>query len=149
MGSQAHSVFATRDPVVANSFANDPDILPFCGFPEGTTRVDVSDRIADPDILFVTDGDGAMICFNETSAGWEFHSMFRRSCRGRKAVTAALAMFDWLVANTTARTLLGTCPIENRAVRWFCRALGMRSKGLSVDPHLGTVELFEKDLVCL
>lgn len=142
-------VFATQDADLANSFANDPDILPFCGFPEGTTHVDVSDRIADPDILFVTDGAGAMICFNQTVDGWEFHSMFRRSCRGRKAISAALAMFDWLVANAGARTLLGTCPTNNLPVRWFCRQLGMTSLGISQDKQLGPIEQFRKELTCL
>ena len=145
----AAPIFATRDPALANSFANDPDILPWCGFPAGTTSVDVSSRIADPDILFLTDGAGAMICFNQTTRGWEFHSMFRRSCRGRKAIVGALAMFDWLVHNTSARTLLGTCPVENRAVRWFCRQLGMVSTGIHQDGQFGPVELFRKDLICL
>lgn len=142
------AVFPTRDAALANSFANDPDILPFCGFPAGTTSIDVSSRIADPDILFVTDGDGAMICFNETPQGWEFHSMFRRSCRGRKAINAALAMFDWLAASAGARVLLGTCPVDNRAVRWFCRMLGMTSLGVADRDGLGAVELFRKELAC-
>jgi hypothetical protein len=143
------AVFATRDPILANSFANDPDILPFCGFPEGTTRVDVSDRISDPDILFVTDGNSAMICFNQTVEGWEFHSMFRRTCRGRKAIVAAQAMFAWLVRAVGPVTLLGTCPIENRAVRWFCRQLGMSSTGITTSPQFGRVETFRKDITCL
>lgn len=142
------TVFATRDAALANSFANDPDILPYCGFPEGTQSVDVSDRIADPDILFVTDGDGAMICFNETPEGWEFHSMFRRSCRGKSAINAALSMFDWLADAKGARHLIGTCPVDNRAVRWFCRQLGMASSGISESPAFGPVEIFTKELTC-
>ena len=143
------TVFATRDPKLANSFANDPDILPFCGFPEGTTHVDVSDRISDSDILFVTDGDAAMICFNQTPEGWEFHSMFRRSCRGGKAIEAASAMFAWLAAKVGAFTLIGVCPIQNRPVRWFCRKLGMASTGVSISDQFGTIETFRKDITCL
>jgi len=142
-------VYATRDAALANSFANDPDILPHCGFPEGTRLVDVTDRIVDPDIFFVTDGDSAMICFNRVDDGWEFHSMFRRACRGRKAINAALAMFDWLAATTGARVLHGTCPIENRAVRWFCRQLGMTSLGITQNDQFGPVEHFRKELTCL
>ncbi|WP_010161393.1 hypothetical protein [Sphingomonas sp. PAMC 26617] len=142
-------MFATRDPLLINSFANDPDILPFCGFPAGTAQVDMRSKIANPAIVFVTDGDGAMICFDHTASGWEFHSMFRRSCRGRKAITAALAMFDWLVRATGARFLLGTCPIENQRVRWFCRQLGMTSLGITHSDQFGSVERFRKELVCL
>lgn len=58
----------------------------------------------------MTDGDGAMICFNQTAEGWEFHSMFRRRSRGRKAIEAALAMFDWLARETGDRVLLGIVP---------------------------------------
>ncbi|WP_426262996.1 hypothetical protein [Sphingomonas sp. PWP1-2] len=141
-------VFATRDLDLVNSFANDPDILPFCGFPAGIKRVDMRDRIDNPALLFVTDGSGAMICFDHTAEGWEFHSMFRRSCRGRKSITAALAMFDWLTSATGARVLLGTCPVNNLPVRWFCRQLGMASLGISNSDQFGPVERFRKELAC-
>jgi hypothetical protein len=112
----------------------------------GAVELPTSDET---DIVFVTDGDGAMICFNQTPAGWEFHSMFRRSCRGRKAIEAARLMFAWLVGKVGPLTLLGTCPVDNRAVRWFCRALGMSSAGIMANPQFGPVEIFRKELSCL
>ena len=143
------AIFATRDAVLANSFANDPDILPWCGYPAGTTHVDVSDKVANPDLVFVTDGIGAMICFERDQGEWQFHSMFRRSCRGRKAIDMALAMFRWLADREGAGRIFGVCPINNRAVTWFCRQLGMVLVGTSQHPTIGSVQIFRKELSCL
>ncbi len=143
------AVFATRDLSLANSFANDPDILPWCGYPAGTTHVDVADKVANPDLIFVTDGIGAMICFERERDEWQFHSMFRKSCRGRKAIAAATRMFRWLAINMGAQRIFGVCPIENRAVIWFCRQLGMSLVGETEHPTVGRVQIFERELACL
>lgn len=142
------TLFATRDATLINGFINDPAVLPLCGFPAGTTWADCSDRVADDDIVFVTDGADAMMGFHRQRNGWEKHNIFRPRCRGRAAIETGAAMLVWAFSILDAAVIVANTPIGNRPARWFNRQIGMRSQGLRTSELFEQVEHFRKDMVC-
>jgi hypothetical protein len=143
------SLFASRDPALINRFINDPAVLPYCGFPAGTTWADCTDRIADDDLVFVTDGEAAMMCLQRRAGVWEKHNLFRSGCRGRAAIVVGKAMLDWAWRTLGATVVVASTPSSNRAARWFNRQIGMKSLGVRPSAQFGFVEHFKKDIACL
>lgn len=138
----------TRDAALVNSFINDPAVFPHCGFPAGIAWADCSSRIGDDDLVFVTDGGAAMMCFQRRRDGWEKHNLFRAGCRGRAAINVGTVMLDWASEALPTSFVLANTPITNRAARWFNRQIGMMSLGCGVCPLTGPVERFKKDMTC-
>lgn len=60
---------------------------------------------------------------------------------GRKALSLARDMMNWMIENQGAKAFTGITPADNKAARWFNRNLGFTSFGL-VDTERGPHEMF-------
>lgn len=135
----------TRDAELVNRFVNDPSVLPYVGFPEGTVRVDIAPLVEKPTTVVITDGRDAMMLLTRTAGNrWEKHNLFRAGCRGRHAITIGKAMLEYAFAVLGAVSVWAQPQVSNRAARWFNRQIGMISQGVGHDPVVGAVEIFER-----
>lgn len=133
----------SRDAILVNAFVNHPGVLPNCGF--GGARADVTSRINDDDLVFVTDGEAAMIAFHQHDSEWEKHNLFLPSCRGARAIEMGRTIFGWFTEYAQCDLITAQTPFQNRAARWFNRQIGMVSKGFRNSDLLGLVERFEME----
>lgn len=127
----------TFDADLINGIANSP------GVPEllGAESFDFSEALKLDSNIFLTTAGAVAICEWSAPRVYQCHLIFAPSCRGRKALSAAGEMRDFMFDNH-ADMLWGQPPLANVPARKLIRLLGFEHSGYGENPLVGKVEYF-------
>jgi hypothetical protein len=125
----------TFDTDLVNQIANSP------GVPEllGADSFDFTAALQDRSNIFLHHEGAVAICEWSAPRVYQCHLIFDPSCRGRRAVSAAIAMREFMFANH-ADMLWGQPAIANTAARKLIRMAGFEPAGFGTNPLVGEVE---------
>lgn len=120
------------DAELANRIANDADVLPFIS--PSAAPVDVTPAI--DTCVVLTNGEDAMQIYEQKAPRvWEVMTVFRKTCRGKRALETGHAMLDYMTPY--ADVIFGCIPDKLPHARWFYRHFGGREVE-QVETKLGT-----------
>ncbi len=109
-----------------NRIANSPAVRPFVDYTGQSEPLDFSPavgRSTQTGIVWLSNGEDALAAFPQTGdREYQAHLFFDASCRGKRALSIAREMLDWLKPH--ADRVWGLIPLRNRAALWFASALG-------------------------
>jgi hypothetical protein len=81
--------------------------------------------------VLLSNGEDALAAFEFTAPGiYQSHTMFSRTCRGRRAIDTARDMVAWMFEHG-AIAVWGSTPRTNRKACWFNRRIGARELATS------------------
>lgn len=103
---------------------------------------DLSEAIANPLNVFLTDGANLAIFPWRGPRTYEIHLAF--AARGKEAKAVFRRMLGTMRSEYGARSFWALIPVESRHVRMFARLVGFRSAGMLTTQH-GPNELFVGD----
>jgi hypothetical protein len=117
----------THDVELINRIANSDEVRPFISV-DGR-QLDfaaLADRSTRTGVVALTNGDDAVALFEMTAdRTYQSHTLFAKTCRGRKAIDTARAMVAWMFLHG-ADVVWGDTPLTNRAAILFNRLIGAR-----------------------
>ena len=124
-----------RNPDFINSIANSDDVRPFIR-PDGEA-MDFSaiagKRATEIGGVVLSNGEDAVAVFEATTPDvFQVHTMFAKTCRGRKAIDTAREMLAWMFGHG-AQIVWGCTPRSNRAACMFNRLVGASVIGSDED----------------
>ncbi len=119
----------TYDAELVNRIANSP------GVPEllGAESFDFTAALQDPSNIFLHHEGAVAICEWSAPRVYQCHLLFDPSCRGGRAVRAAIAMRDFMLDHH-ADMLWGQPALENVAGRKLIRLAGFKNAGFGTFP---------------
>ena len=127
----------TFDAELVNRIANSP------GVPEllGAEAFDFTAALQDRSNIFLHHEGAVAICEWSAPRVYQCHLIFAPECRRRRAVNAAIAMRDFMLANH-ADLLWGQPAMSNVAARKLIRLAGFAHAGFGTNPLVGETEHF-------
>lgn len=120
-----------RNPEIINRIANSEGVREFIR-PDGepmdfTPLADLPPTQTGAVVL--SNGEDAVAVFEITAPGiYQSHTMFAKTCRGRKAIDTGREMVDWMFDHG-ADVVWGATPRWNRPACWFNRKIGAKVIG--------------------
>lgn len=124
-----------RDPDFINSIANSDDVRPFIR-PDGEAMdftPMASARANEIGGFILSNGEDAIaVCEATTPDVFQVHTMFAKTCRGRKAINTAREMLTWMFDHG-AQIVWGCTPRRHRAACMFNRLVGGREIGGDIE----------------
>lgn len=119
------------DITLINRIANDDSVRPFIR-PDGQP-MDFSalagKRVTETGVVVLSNGEDALGLFEITAPGiYQVHTLFAKSCRGRRAIETAREMLAWMFSHG-ANTVWGSTPRFLRHVAMFNRLVGAKEIG--------------------
>lgn len=119
-----------RNPEILNRIANSDGVREFI-HPDGAEMdlTPLTARITQTGVIPLSNGEDALALFELTAPRiYQSHTMFAKTCRGRRAIDTGREMVRWMFDHG-ADIVWGTTPHWNRAAIWFNRQIGAKPIG--------------------
>ncbi len=122
------TITATRDAALINRIANSEGVREFVAADDRV--MDWAPLVAHPfeetGAVVLTNGEDAIGAFVHTAPSvYQAHTIFAKTCRGRRAIDTARAMLKWM-ADHGATIVWGATPRANRKACLFNRLVGAK-----------------------
>lgn len=101
----------------------------------GFTDIDLSAFVENPENIVVGNSDGVALfaMVHDNPPTYEGHYLFNKETTGHDALELAREMLRAAFTKRGVEVIVGSVPLENKAVRAFTHALGFTPVGESVD----------------